>query len=354
MDYKRIIEFLVNAVFNVVVLAITVILIFNVTGKSFESGKEILQDYTKELPEQEITVDINEGATLAEVSVLLEKEGVIKSAFLFRAENILKGNSESFGGGTFLLNTEMDAGDIVNTLRKKNYYSTDIVITIKEGFTVKNIGELLESKGLFTADAFIEACNNSEFDFEFLKDIPERENRLEGYLFPDTYYIAENSSPETVIRKLLTRFDEIYSKYKPYAEQKGITMDEAIIIASIIEKEVRIDEERPKVSQVIYNRLEQEINLQMCSTILYALDKRKDKLYENDLNVESPYNTYKNSGLPKGPISNPGEACIKAAVNPSEGNFLYFVIKDEDTGAHVFTADYNEFLSAKELYNQKF
>ena len=353
MNYRRIISFLLNLVFNILFISLGIYLLYTVVTKSYDTGKE-LTSVDPNAPEKSIIVTIPDGADVNQVAEILEEEGVINSSIMFVLESTLKGDSKEFEGGEYTLNTKMDAAEVVNALRKKNLNSTDIIVTIKEGYTIKNIAEALENEGLFTAEEFISVANNAHFDYPFIKDIPERENRLEGYLFPDTYYLAPNSSPETVIKKMLNRFGQIYSKYEGQAEKLGLTMDEVIIVASIIEKEIRVDEERPKAAEVIYNRLESEQNLQMCSTVLYVLDKRKDRLYEEDLKIESPYNTYVNNGLPIGPISNPGEACIKAAVNPGEGDLLYFVVKDEETGEHYFTDNYDDFLKAKEIYKQKF
>lgn len=354
MNYKGIVSFLANMIFNIVLMGILAYFIYSMAGKSFNTGKQLAKDATKELPKRDVTVTIEKGATLSEVAKLLEDEGIINSAFLFELENTLKGNKGNFDGGSFLLNTEMDATGIVNTLREKKVYTKDIIITIREGYTLKDIADYLESKELFSAEDFLKACNEGTYDYSFISEIPDREKKLEGYLFPDTYYIAPGSNPETVINKMLKRFEEIYLKYDGKAKAMGLTMDETIIIASIIEKEIRVDSEREKAAEVIYNRIKNNTNLQMCSTILYALDKKKDRLYDEDLKVESPYNTYTNSGLPIGPISNPGEACIKAAVNPGSGSYLYFVVKDEETGEHFFTDNYDKFLEAKQLYNQKY
>jgi UPF0755 protein len=319
-------------------------------------GKDMSKDLTAELGEREVTVEIEPESSLAEVSKVLEDNGIVKSALFFRLEHILKGNDIAFEGGTVTLNSAMSSNELMYALKEKPVYSDDIAITIREGFSVKDIGTYLESLDIVTADEFIETANTYDFsgEFAFLNDVPLRENRLEGYLFPDTYYIAKGWTSADIIRRMLTRFEEIYGKHAQQAEESGLSMDEVITIASIIEKEIKVEEERPKAAQVIFNRLNSDTKLEMCSTILYVLGKNKDRLYDSDLQVDSPYNTYLNLGLPIGPISNPGEACISAVLNPSKGTLMYFVVKDEETGEHIFTDDYNEFLNAKEIYNQKY
>jgi len=351
---KRMLSFLANSIFNLAMLVLLVHFITSVTGQFFETGKNVANDLAIEIPDKEITITVEQGSTVGDIAEILEDEEMIQSALFFRLECLLKGNNPVFDEGEVTLKTAMSTNEMIYALLEKPVYSNDVAITIREGYTVKDIAMYLESQEIVSAEEFIKACNEATFDFGFIDEIPIRENRLEGYLFPDTYYVAENTSAEAIVNKMLVRFEEIYSSYEDQARKQGITMDEVITIASIIEKEIKVGAERPLAAQVIYNRLEKEQRLEMCSTILYVLDKRKDRLYEADLQVESPYNTYINAGLPVGPISNPGEACIKAALNPAEGNLLYFVVKDEETGEHEFTVTYDDFLAAKERYNQKF
>jgi UPF0755 protein len=172
---------------------------------------------------------------------------------------------------------------------------------------------------------------------------------LEGYLFPDTYYVSAEPTPDEVIGKMLTRFDDIFTdEYEQRAAELGLSVDEAVTIASIIEKEVSVDTERPLVSQVIHNRLELGMELEIDATVLYALDKRPDRLLYADLEVDSPYNTYAYGGLPVGPISNPGADSIHAALFPEEGNYLFYVLQDPETGVHFFSDDYQEHLGAQQ------
>ena len=351
---KRILSFLANSAFNLAMLVLLVHFITSFTGQFFETGKAVANDLATEIPEKEITIEVEQGSTIADIAEILEEKEMIQSALFFRLECLLKGNNPIFDEGEVTLKTEMSTNEMIYALLEKPVFSNDVAITIREGYTVKDIGMYLESMEIVTSEEFIKACNEADFNFSFMDEIPQRENRLEGYLFPDTYYVAENTSAEAIVNKMLIRFEEIYGKYEDQAREQGLTMDQVITMASIIEKEIKVDSERPLAAQVIFNRLESEQKLEMCSTILYVLDKRKDRLYEADLQVESPYNTYINAGLPVGPIANPGEACIKAVLNPAEGDLLYFVVKDEETGEHEFTVTYDDFLAAKARYNQKF
>ncbi len=357
LDFLRgTVFFVLNIVLSVVILGLTVYFIVFYTGKAYDYGQKLALEMYEEKPDESVEVTIPEDATIDEVASLLEKEGIIANALLYRVENMLKGSAGNYTGGTFTLNMNMDASEINSALRQTDtVQQSDIKITIREGFSVRNIADYLESNEIVSAEEFIKACNENDFDFDFLRDIPDRENRLEGYLFPDTYFLPANPTPNIIINKMLARFEQIYvDKYGDKAKELGLTMDEVVTIASIIEKEIRVPEERPLCAEVIYNRLDTGMNLQMCSTVLYVLGIRKDRLTDADLATPSPYNTYLNNGLPIGPIANPGEACIRAALEPGTGDLLYFVVKDEETGEHVFTDKYEEFEAAKIQYKQKY
>lgn len=349
------IKYLLGMAFNAAAFIFVVYMIYTYTQKSFAVGESFAADLVADRESREVEVVLPDGATIDEVADILYENGVISNALVFKLENMLKNTDDDFDGGTFVVNAAMDSNELVAALRSRVNYSQDVRVTILEGYTTKDIGALLEAGELMPAEEFIEACDATDFYYTFLNDLPERENRLEGYLFPDTYLFAAESDPEDIAVKLLDRFEEIFKwEYYERAYELGLSLDEVVVIASIIEKEIRVPEERALASAVIYNRLKRGEPLGMCSTILYALDKRKDRLLDEDLQIESPYNTYINAGLPIGPICNPGEACIIAALYPADVDYLWFVVKDEETGEHFFTNDYNEFLNAKELYQQRF
>ncbi len=350
-----VIMYVLGLTFNAALLIIAFSLIYNYSIKSFVAGKDFASELTADKGSKQVEIVLSKTSTIDEVADILHEKEVITSPLVFKLENLLKNTDDNFKAGTYTVDTAMDSNELVKALRHDTSIAQDIKITIKEGYTTKDIGMLLESKELVTCDEFLKACNEIELDYKFLQDVPTRENRLEGYLFPDTYMIAPGTSADKIIYKLLNRFEEIYKwEYQQRAKELGLTTDQVITVASIIEKEISRAEERALASAVIYNRLKKNEALGMCSTILYALDKRKDRLLDEDLKVESPYNTYINPGLPVGPIANAGEACIIAALYPSADDYLYFVVKDEETGEHFFTKSYDEFLNAKAEYKQKF
>lgn len=328
---------------------------FRYSTESFASGRAMYKRSNEE--PKTISVTIPEGAGVTEIAKILENSGVIQSALIFQVESYLLGARKGYVPNTYNLNTNMDSYSIRKTLRSAGATVSDneVRVVIREGLTIKEIGEVLESNEVITKDAFVEACRTEKFDYYFLNEIPERENYLEGYLFPDTYIFLKNMEPRQVINKMLTRFNDIFKDdFRVKAAELGLTVDNIVTIASIIEKEVRIPTERHFVSAVIYNRLKTQMNLQMCSTVLYTAEKKRDKILESDLKKDTPYNTYTKAGLPIGPIGNPGLACIEATLAPAQVNYLYFVVKDEATGEHVFTDNYDVFLKAKADYNQKY
>lgn len=215
---------------------------------------------------------------------------------------------------------------------------------VREGMTQRDMGLYFETRGWFTAEEFMYVANNHDFGFSFLDDLPDRgdhHSRLEGYLFPDTYFVSANPTPVEVITNMLTRFNEVFNfSYRIRAEELGFTMDEIVIIASLIEREVRVPDERSMVARVIYNRLERGMRLEIDVTVHYALDMHLERTMYHHLRIPHPHNTYYVFGLPLGPISNPGAASIHAALHPADGNWIFYVLVDGETGRHYFTDSY--------------
>lgn len=312
-------------------------------------NKRLKQEYT------DISIVIEEGSGVRDIARSLKEANIIDSdlAFLIKCKKEELG--AKFNHGDYLFNNQMSFEEIVASLEEPNKKVEQLVFTINEGMTQQEIAEKLEKENIAKAKEFMEACDKGSFDYAFVKDIKRTENRLEGYLFPDTYYFNLEVDCDEIINKLLARFDEVYSdSLKAEAQKRGLTTDEVVTMASLIEKEIKYPTERATAASVIYNRLEKGMKLQLDSTVLYALGQNKDRVLEKDTQVESSYNTYYIEGLPVGPISNPGEECIKAVLYPNNTDYLYYVVQDDTTGQHFFTADYNEFLKAKERYVSKF
>lgn len=229
-----------------------------------------------------------------------------------------------------------------------------IKLLVKEGETQEDIANTLQELGVVSYDEFMNACNNINFDYPFLDDMPKNPDRksvLEGYLYPDTYFLNDYDSPEIIINKLLVRFDELYTQeMREKTKSMGLSIDNVVTIASMIEKEIKIPEEKSTAVSVIFNRLKQNMPLQLDATVIYANKKHKDRTLTKDTKIDSPYNTYKVKGLPIGPISNPSIQSINAVLNPANTDFLYYVLKNKNTGEHFYTNNYDEFLKEKNKY----
>jgi len=357
----NVLSYITGSVTNIAIVAVSLVLVYMAVSHGFVYGKDVIadQDNTKRAP-QDIVLTIPEGTGAKGIGDILEANDLTTNAWIFYLQARLNGTDKLFRSGEYLLNANMSINEIMDILQKGEnvMLEDDLKVRIVEGLSNKQIAEYLEAEGFFTAEEFLAECANGDYSaYAFLADVPESrgEKRLEGYLFPDTYNLPPNPTPRDLITRMLNRFGDVMTSERlDIARDRGMTVDEIVIIASIIEKEIRVARERELCSAVIYNRLATNERLRMCSTILYALDKRKDRLFDSDLEVDSPYNTYIHDGLPVGPISNAGEASLVAALMPADVNYTHFVVRDDETGEHFFTADYNEFLWAKELYNQKY
>lgn len=311
-------------------------------------------------PADEIKFLIPKGANTTTIAALLKEQGLIKNVDIYKLLSKFNGYDGKYQSGTHIVSKSLSYDEMMRVLTSK---PESRLVTIPEGKTFKQIVDILYSKSIITnKEKFIEVANNEAFDYDFLKDIPARDNRLEGYLFPDTYEFDLNASEREIITRMLDNFQK---KFKPaYVEKiktlKNMTMDKIVIIASIIEKEAKVADERYTISGVLYNRLNNKNKtlrkLQVDATIQYILLKKtgqyKDRLLYDDLQLDDPYNTYKYEGLPPGPICCPGEAAIKAALYPEEDTpFLYYVAKGD--GSHQFSKTYKEHQAAIKKYGPK-
>ncbi|GFR36394.1 endolytic transglycosylase MltG [Thermobrachium celere] len=278
----------------------------------------------------------------------LKRKGLVRSYIFTKYYFMI--NKIKLNVGVYEFNQTMPLKRIFEMINSGETDKNIIMVTIPEGYTVKQIAEKLKALDVIKdVDKFIMEAQTGKFEYEFIQGIKDRPSRLEGYLFPDTYEFKKGMSEHDIINIMLKRFNDIYVKnIKGKVNKDGYTVDEIIIIASIVEREAKLKEERPKVAAVFYNRLKKDIKLESCATIQYILGTPKEKLTLEDLKIESPYNTYKNKGLPIGPICNPGLDSIIAALNPADVDYLYFLVnEDKRDGSHYFTNSYEEFLKQK-------
>ena len=228
-----------------------------------------------------------------------------------------------------------------------------VTVMIPEGYSIDMIAKRLEKQGVFKADEFIKAAKNTDqYKNDFIKDIDPKKGtkyKLEGYLYPDTYKIYKSSKPEDLIQKMLDNFDKKYSALaKSYKGKRS--MAEIMTIASMIEREASNMSERPMIAGVIENRLAAKMRLQIDPTVLYTTTNglyNAKKVYYKDLKVKTVYNTYVMKGLPAGPICNPSDTAIKAAMHPKKHDYLYYRTDGSKKGTHVFTKTFDEHKNAK-------
>ncbi len=299
-----------------------------------------------------VMITIPKGSTSKDISKLLEENGIVDNATRFRWRAKLLGTENDFKYGTYSFIVGM-ADEEIMAILSSGAKQESIRITIPEGWTLEQMADYLQEKEVCLREDFLDACNVTTYDFDYYtKDMlsgkSERRNLLEGYLFPNTYDIIPDEGAEGVIRRLLRQFEiELNDKDKARIEELGLTVDQVTTMASVIEKEARLDEERPWVAAVLYNRMEQRMPWQLNSTVLYALGREHDgadNVTFDDLEVDSGYNTYKHRGYPTGPICCPSKASIEAVLYPAETDAIYFILNNDGSNTHTFTADYDEFL----------
>lgn len=300
-----------------------------------------------------IVVEISPGMSSRDIADLLSRAGVIRSATAFTLYLRLEEPSAVLLAGRYRFETPLSVPEVVRMLREGRTYVETVTFTVPEGFTAEEIASLLEEKGLCTREAFLSEVSQGSFALPLLDDVPSpeerpgRKYRWEGYLFPDTYTVPKDAGAHEIAERMIRRFVEVFDPaWREELQRRGISLDEAVIVASLVEREAVVPEERPKIAGVIYNRLARKMPLQIDATVAYALgDPHRQQISYGDLEVDHPYNTYRVFGLPPGPIANPGRDALKAAVFPESHTYLYYVTKKDGSGEHYFAPTYEEHLA---------
>jgi UPF0755 protein len=335
------------------------------------SNNYVMRNYIEASQNKSITIDdkdkvefiIQKGANTSKIAKALYEKGLIKNEKVFKLLSKINGFDGTYKSGTHYVSVKLSYDEMMRVLSSP---AETAKVTIPEGRTFSQIVDLLLAKGIIKdKEKFIQVANTGDFDYDFIKDIPERENRLEGYLFPDTYEFDLNASEDTIINKMLSNFNNKFkTNYREKITKLGddMTLDKIVIIASMIERESKEADDRYLVSGVIYNRLRSKDaslkKLQVDATVQYALLRKtgayKEKLLYEDLEIDDPYNTYLNEGLPPGPICCPGEAAIKAALSPdTENGYLYYVATGDEEGTHAFAKTFAQHQANKKKYSSK-
>jgi UPF0755 protein len=299
---------------------------------------------------KEITVEAGEGPS--EIAEKLELAGVIESGTRFRVLVSLMGFDRLLQAGTYDLQEDMPALEVI--YRMRNGIVTTRAVTVVEGWQRGEIADALAAEDI-PREEFLAAAGRDAYDFDFVAQIPDGES-LEGYLYPATYSLRASDTGESVVQRMLEGFEaNVPAELISQAEAQGLTLHETVTLASIIEREARLAEEKPIMAQVFLSRLRNGLRLEADPTVQFALhdggvseEYWKAGLTLEDLAFDSPYNTYAVFGLPPGPIASPSAESIAAVANPSETNYLYFVARPD--GSHAFAETFAEHLANVEMY----
>ena len=296
-----------------------------------------------------ISVDIPLGSSLDRIGIILSDHNLISSQLAFKMESKKDGYAGSYKAGMYQLNKNMTMREIMDSIYHGESEQNVTRFTIPEGFDINRIVDRLETIGLIDRESFLWEVENGDFDYLFLENIPKDKNRLEGFLYPETYEVYVGASAHDIIDKMLKQFHNLFTdQYYSRVKELRMTVREIVTLASIIEREAIVQEDRPMISSAFHNRLSEGMRLQSCATVQYILGEQKLRLTIADTKIESPYNTYLYEGLPPSPIANPRIESIHAALWPADTNYYYFLAKGD--GSHVFAETYDEFLALKRKY----
>jgi UPF0755 protein len=305
---------------------------------------------------------VKKGEGTKEISVNLKEQDLIRYSSLFRVYALVQGQAEKLQAGEYELSPGMAIPEIVNKLASGGMIKK--TITIIEGWNLRDIGWYFENKGMFMAEELFELVGFPLVDYSKVTDIPPPKDfsqefnflehkpknlGLEGYLFPDTYEISPEDGIEEIVEKMLDNFDKkLTSELREEISSQGETIHEIVIMASLVEKEVRTFEDKKIVAGILWKRLENNMFLQVDASITYITGRKTTKILKEELQVDSSYNTYKYKGLPLGPICNPGMESILAAVYPESTDFWFYLSTPE--GETIFSRTLEDHNIAKEKY----
>lgn len=349
---RPIVSVAIGLIITIVIFAIAGIYIYNAYFSPVDKKGE------------EKVVVIESGSSLSAIANVLEEEGIIRSSSVFKYYVDFSNMASKLRAGTYKLSTDMTYDDIIDTLKKSNNKNVTGKITFPEGSSIEDYATLLVKKGVFNNElTFLSEVQSADkysgnvYIGEILNDADAVKNRkylLEGYLYPETYEIYSSASPSQIIDDMLDEFSKKFTDdMAERAADLNMPIDDVVILASMIEREAKTDD-FAKVSAVFHNRLKKGMNLESCATHQYFMGKNKLVWTSSELAISSPYNTYLNPGLPAGPICNPGNAALMAALYPDEemlrGGYLYFCLGDPEQGTLYFSKTLEEHNAYKAQY----
>lgn len=296
--------------------------------------------------EDTVIVEVKPGDGFNDILNRLDKENKLSNKLLIKVKLAIDKRKLNLVEGIYEINTNSTLEDFINSLDDENGDKDLIKLTIPEGYSIEEIAKTVEEKGICSKEDFLRAVKDYELP-SFVKADSKKRYNLEGFLYPDTYLIKNGVDANSLIKTMLNRFSEVIKQVKDETQTdlKDEDVEKIITIASMIEKEARVPQDRALISSVIYNRLDKDMKLQIDAAVIYALGYHVDVVLNKHLEIDSPYNVYKYKGLPVGPIANPGIDCIKAALLPEKTDYLYYIM--QGNGSHYFTNNYEDFLNKK-------
>lgn len=314
-----------------------------VTACSFLGEDEPEPKIVDETP---MYIHISSGMGAASIGEYLEERQVISSQKFFLKRLRQSGRDGDIQSGTYKVHKGMKSDEVIELL--VNGRVAAIRFTIPEGYNLHEMAKSLEKQGICKSNDFLKAAKSYKGP-EYVGKSSDIENPMEGYLFPDTYEVQPNARAEDVVKLMAETFDDrLTDDMRVAAGRYGLSIHEFVTLASLVEKEVMDDEDRPKVAQVFLKRLEMDMPVQSCATIQYLLKEPKEDLTFDDLKIDSPYNTYEHPGLPPGPIASPGRKALEATAHPSDTNYLYFVADRQ--GKTYYSETFDEHMEKVEKY----
>lgn len=345
-----------SIVTKITLIVVAILLIVTISG--FFYVKSALQPVDPDA-NTSINVEIPLGSGLSTIAKILEENGIIKDAKIFKYYAKFK-NQSNFQAGNYSMTQSMTLDEILESLKTGKLYREPVMsITIPEGLTLEQIAKIIDQKTSYTEDEFMNKVTNQEFIQNMMNVYPElftdevlNKNiryTLEGYLFPATYpFYEENVGLEEIISTMIEKTNDVVKEYRELIDQREMSVHKLLTFASLLEEEATAKTDRETIASVFYNRLEINMPLQTDPTVLYALGSHKEQVLYKDLEVKNPYNTYINPGLPPGPISNAGIASIEAALNPTDTDYLYFLA--DKKGVNHFARTFDEHKENKSKY----
>lgn len=293
------------------------------------------------MAQEAVPVSIPAGSSSQRIATILTEKGLVRHALVFRFYAKYRGLDQQLQAGNYMFTYGMTMDQLLQELSVGNVYRPTVTVTIPEGFLLEQIAERLAQKGLVDYEEFMLLATEAVPVLGRVE--PGQRYALEGYLFPDTYEFPEDVTAQEILARMQSRLGELLTPaIRGRAKELGLDIHQLITLASLVEREVQSPQEAPLVAAVIHNRLAKGMPLQICASVIYALGEHRDRLLYADLEVESPFNTYRHAGLPPGPIAAPGKRAIMAVLYPAEVDYLFYVLKEDGSGTHYFGNNYAE------------